>query len=219
MIERVLETEVMDSVEESLAYESMDHSTVNAAFVERLTQLGASGRMLDLGTGPAQIPVLVCRRIADATVLATDLASSMIELAEQRVRSEGLVDRIELRRVDAKQLPFPSASFDVVFSNTVLHHVPDPRPFLREAWRVLRPSGVFLVRDLRRPASEEALEALVRLHTRTDTPSQRALFRASLNASFTRSELSSLVAELGIDASIVESTDRHISIERASSAL
>ena len=43
----------MDTSEEAEAYDAMDHSAVNAAFVERVVELGASeGQFLDLGTGP-----------------------------------------------------------------------------------------------------------------------------------------------------------------------
>ena len=63
--------------------------------------------------------------------------------------------------MDAKGLNFADGEFDTVFSNTILHHIPDPRPFLREARRVLRPGGTLLVRDLFRPPSREQLEALV----------------------------------------------------------
>jgi tRNA1(Val) A37 N6-methylase TrmN6 len=63
-MDRVLEPEAMDTPEEADAYASMDHSEANTAFVERLFELGAAGHMLDIGTGPGQIPLLVCARCA-----------------------------------------------------------------------------------------------------------------------------------------------------------
>ena len=57
---RILEPEVMDTREEAEAYDAMDHTVVNIAFVERVVELGArQGHFLDLGTGPAQISYLV----------------------------------------------------------------------------------------------------------------------------------------------------------------
>ncbi len=215
MLPRVLEPEVMDSVEESAAYAAMDHSGPNEAFVERLQALGAAGRMLDLGTGPGDIPLLVCERIEGALIVAVDQAESMLALARSRVEAQGLHSRIELRRADAKALPFGDAAFDVVFSNTILHHIPDPARLLAEACRVLRPGGVLLVRDLFRPDSVEALDALVALHAADDTPVQRALFRASLHAALTPGELYDLASRLGIDAEVVVDSDRHVSLQRA----
>ncbi|MDJ0852196.1 MAG: class I SAM-dependent methyltransferase [Myxococcota bacterium] len=215
MLQRVLEPEVMDSVEESEAYAAMDHSGPNQAFVERLLSLGASGRMLDLGTGPGDIPVLVCEWLPAAHVVAVDLAESMLSLARERVRARGLESRIELQLADAKRLPWRDGAFDAVFSNTILHHIPDPAPFLAEAARVLRPGGALLVRDLLRPASVDALDELVERHAADDTPVQRALFRASLHAALTPDELRSLAARLGLDAEVVIDSDRHVSLQRA----
>ena len=38
----------------------------------------------------------------------------------------GLIDRITLNQVDAKQMPFPDAYFDVVLSNSIVHHIAEP---------------------------------------------------------------------------------------------
>lgn len=46
---------------------------------------------------------------------------------------------------DAEQLMFPAATFDLAYSNGVLHHTPDMRASFREAWRVLKPGGDFYV--------------------------------------------------------------------------
>src|SRR5687768_9199205 len=60
---RILEPEVMDTVEDALEYEAMDHSQANESFVERLLHLGvSSGHALDIGTGPGHIPVLAAER-------------------------------------------------------------------------------------------------------------------------------------------------------------
>ena len=57
-LERVLEPEVMDTVEEAQDYDSMDHSLVNEIFVQDLLATGPiEGEVLDVGTGTAQIPI------------------------------------------------------------------------------------------------------------------------------------------------------------------
>ena len=58
-MERVLEPELMDTLEDATEYDEMDNSAENTAFVERLVELGAHGRMLDIGTGPGHIPLPV----------------------------------------------------------------------------------------------------------------------------------------------------------------
>ena len=215
-MERILEPEVMDTPDEAEAYAAMDHSVPNAAFVDRLQALGARGRMLDLGTGPGHIPLEVCARDPNARVLGVDLADTMLSLARRLVDASPDADRIELRRMDVTALSLPDASFDAVFSNTILHHIPDPAAFLREAGRVLRPGGVLLIRDLFRPELQETLDALVAQYAAHDDPTQRELFRASLHAALTPDELRSTAREAGLQGfEVTIDSDRHASIQIA----
>jgi ubiquinone/menaquinone biosynthesis C-methylase UbiE len=217
-MERVLEPEAMDTREEADAYASMDHSDANDAFVERLFALGAAGSMLDIGTGPGQIPLLICARDAAARVTGIDLAEHMLRHARRARDSSAFAARIDYRRGDAKALAFPDRHFDAVYSNTILHHIPDPTPFLREARRVLRAGGALLIRDLFRPPSLEQVEALVALHAADATPAQRALFRDSLCAALTPDELRQIADAAGLhDAKVVVDTDRHVSLQQHAS--
>ncbi len=219
MIPRTLEPEVMDTAEDADDYDAMDHAGPNAAFVQRIVDLGARGRMLDIGTGPGHIPLLVLERIADARIVAVDLAEHMLRHAERHRAGSPHRDRVEFRRADAKRLDFPDAGFDAVFSNTILHHVPDPLPFLREARRVLRPGGVLLIRDLFRPWSEARVDELTALHAGAATTGQRALFRASLCAALTPFELRAVADAAGLgDAEIAIDSDRHMSLQVAAPA-
>ena len=214
-MERTLEPELMDTPEEADGYDAMDHSGPNTAFVERLIELGARGRMLDIGTGPGHMPLLVCDRMADAQVVGIDLARHMLAHAERRLATSPHGARVEFQLADAKGLEFPDDSFDVVFSNTILHHIPDPRPFLREAHRVLRPGGVFLVRDLFRPADAARALELVQQYAAEETPYNQELFRASLHAALEPDELRAMARELRLDdLELVLDTDRHMSLQR-----
>ncbi len=204
----------MDTPEEATAYDAMDHAQVNAAFVDRLVALGARGRMLDIGTGPGHIPLLVAERLADCTLVAVDLAPAMLTIARRKLDASPHKARIALQIGDAKALPLPDSSFDAVFSNTILHHMTDPRPFLREAARVLRPGGVLLIRDLYRPDSDDEVDRLVATHAPTAGPVGQALLRASLRAAFTPAELRTLADECGLTAaSLVIDSDRHMSLQ------
>lgn len=216
MLERILEPEAMDTADEAADYDAMDHREANAAFLDRLVELGAHGRMLDVGTGPGHMPPDLVRRVSESTVLGVDLASHMLAIAERR-RGElphDLAARIEYRAMDAKALDLPDGAFDTVFSNTILHHVPEPADFLREARRVLAPGGVLLIRDLYRPDSRERLDELVALHAADANESQRKLFADSLHAALTPDELRALADACGFaDAELTVDTDRHVSLQ------
>jgi ubiquinone/menaquinone biosynthesis C-methylase UbiE len=215
-MQRVLEPEYMDTAEEADGYDAMDNSGPNAAFVERLVELGATGRMLDLGTGPGHIPLLVCDRLPSSTVVGLDAAEHMLRHARHHLESSPHRERVTFVRGDAKALRFEEGEFDAVYSNTILHHIPDPLPFLREARRVLRPGGVLLIRDLFRPETEELARELVALHAADETPQNRELLRASLCAAFTPDELRSVADEAGLsDAQISIDSDRHMSLQLA----
>ena len=160
-LERILEPEVMDTTEEADGYAAMDHTGSGGAFVDRLIELGAEGYALDIGTGPGTIPLLACERIANLRIMAVDLSPKMLAHAERLRQGSPHKDRIKFQLADAKGLPFEDRSFDVVFSNTILHHIPDPTHMLIEAARLLRPGGTLLIRDLYRPRTKDELDELV----------------------------------------------------------
>ena len=215
-MERVLEPEVMDTAEDADDYDAMDHGSANGDFVARLVELGASGRALDVGCGPGHIALLACDRLPELTVIGVDLAEHMLAHARRHQAASPVGRRVEFRSADAKRLEFEDDSFDCVFSNTILHHIPDPVQFLIEVRRVLRPGGVLLVRDLFRPASRTEAERLVELHATGATPSQRELLLASLCAALTHDELRATADTAGLaDAQLVVDSDRHHSLQFA----
>src|SRR5262245_6791550 len=163
MLERVLEPEVMDSAEEARDYDAMDHTTVNRVFVDDL--LAVSDRrdniLLDVGTGTAQIPIELCRRLDQVQVVGIDLAEHMLRVGRENVRRAGLEKRIDLVLCDAKRMSGQAESFGGVISNSIVHHIPEPRLVLAEMVRVVVPGGLLFVRDLLRPPDEATLVALV----------------------------------------------------------
>ena len=216
-MKRILEPEVMDTCEEAEAYDAMDHTTVNTAFVERVVELGASeGHFLDLGTGPAQIPIFLAQRCPKIRITGIDLSINMLTLGEQHVVEVRLADQIALEHVDAKALPYPDQSFDGVISNSIIHHLPNPMAAFREISRVIRPGGLILIRDLMRPDTPQAVQALVDRYAADDTPYQKKLFYDSFLAALTIPEIEAMLAQTSLtDAIVVQSSDRHWSIERS----
>lgn len=215
-LKRVLEPEVMDSQEEARDYDQMDHAEVNQAFVADLLAFARQhdieglNDVLDLGTGTALIPIELCQQTDNCRVMAVDLAASMLDLARYHVEAHGLIERITLAQVDAKQMGFDDGMFDVVISNSIVHHIPEPMVCLRELVRVVCEGGIVFVRDLARPCDLEALEKLVEMYAGKESGHAQQMFRESLHAALTVDEMSQLVNELGFDANSVQMTsDRH----------
>ena len=218
-MDRILEPEVMDSCEDSKAYDAMDHTEVNIAFVERVLELGArGGRFLDVGTGPAAIPIMLAQRLPTLETIGIDLSPNMLELGNFHITEAGLTERITLAQADAKDLPYPSQFFDGVISNSIIHHIPDPLPMLHEVSRVIRPDGLILIRDLIRPKTAETALELVEQYASDTSPYQKKLFYDSFLAAFTILEVEGMRTQANLPGTVVvQSSDRHWSIERPKS--
>ncbi len=215
-LDRILEPEYMDDPEEAEEYDAMDHTEPNRAFVNRLIELGARGRLIDLGCGPGHITVLAAESLPHADVLGVDAARSMLRIAKARRAASPARDRVRFLQGRVQELGLSDGSFDGVFSNTVLHHIPKPVPFLAEAGRLLAKGRVLLIRDLVRPETEDQLTALVALHAKDANARQRELFRASLHAALTPEELAQAAKEAGLrDFEITRDSDRHMSLQIA----
>ncbi len=224
MLSRILEHEVMDTPAEAVDYDAMDHADVNRLFVDDLlAQLSSHGmlpsveylKILDLGTGTAQIPIELCKHTENVHVVAIDAAKNMLCVAETNVRKAGLENHIELRPADAKRLMFAAGCFDVAMSNSIIHHLPQPMECLDEAIRVVRAGGVLFFRDLMRPADEAEMIRLVNLHAQpagisAASDHQRAMFSDSLRAALTLEEIRGFIAQLGFDPNAAcQTSDRH----------
>ena len=209
---RVLEPEVMDSYEEAVEYDQMDHEAVNRAFVDDLIKGGTVGdRVVDLGTGTALIPIELCKRHADVQVMAVDASVEMLDLAKRRIEIAGMLSRIQLMHGDAKSLDdLATAMADSVISNTLLHHLPEPAQAIAAAMRIVVPGGRIFIRDLVRPANADEVDRLVALHAGNATDAAKKLFRESLHAALTLEEARDLFASFGFPRTTVNMTsDRH----------
>ncbi len=216
-LQRVLEPEVMDTIEEAVDYNAMDHAAVNQLFVDDLLAVlapdgGAAfdDEVLDLGTGTALIPIELCRRDENFRVLGVDLAANMLDIAKINIDLADLRERVMLDLVDAKGLPLEDERFAVVMSNSIIHHVPEPAAVLREAVRLAAPGGLLFFRDLLRPEDDEEVARLVETYAGGESDHARQMFEDSLHAALSLDEIRALVQELGFDAQTVQATsDRH----------
>ena len=112
--------------------------------------------VLDVGTGRGLLALGAAKRLTTGTAIgidvwnAKDLTGNSADAFLTNAEAEDLVERVEVRNADARQLPFPDASFDVVVSNLCLHNIAERQGragACREIARVLKPGGVALVSD------------------------------------------------------------------------
>lgn len=212
---RTLEPESMSEMAEAEAYGEMSLGAVNRAFVDDLLASGSGERVIDLGCGPCDIPILLCESDPRPRVLAVDSSIEMLELAKRRIDISGMLDRITLQHADVKSLDdFETGMADLVISNSLLHHLADPGQAIAAAIRLVQPGGRLFFRDLVRPASEEELEALVELHGQNEADISRQLLRQSLWAALTLAEVEAIAGEFGIGRdSLSQTSDRHWTLD------
>ncbi len=214
-MERICEPELMDGPAQAQAYAAADFSATDQAFVERLVELVGPGgldqplRIIDLGCGPGNITFRLADRFPQAQVLGLDGAAAMLDLAKQTLSRHG----DWLRRVSfaSALLPLPpgagltaelqagsAAGFGAVVSNSLLHHLHDPQVLWRTVVQLAAPGALVLIRDLRRPASPEAIRQLVRRHASGAPKQLQQDYGQSLAAAFTLAELRAQLQQAGL---------------------
>lgn len=142
-------------------------------FRERLAVLAniAPGQsVLDVGCGTGSLAIVARRRVGESgRVCGVDASREMIERARHKAMKAGLDISFEVARAEA--LPFPDASFDVVLSTLMMHHLPRAvrELFVAEIRRVLRPGGRVLVVDFEKPANKRG-GLIARFHRHGHVP-------------------------------------------------
>jgi ubiquinone/menaquinone biosynthesis C-methylase UbiE len=97
--------------------------------------------VMDYGCGPGNDVIGFGHFSRPKRIVALDVSSQALGLAQQRARLHGLAVEFKRLRESPVEIPLEDASVDLVHCSGVLHHTPDPAAILREFRRVLRPGG------------------------------------------------------------------------------
>lgn len=104
---------------------------------------GAPATLVDIGAGTGTLALGALRRWPMARAIGVDPSRRLLEMAEADARAAGLGDRLTVAVGSAGRLPLPDAAADAALSSFVFQLVPNRVAAVREAFRVLRPGGVF----------------------------------------------------------------------------
>ncbi|HXD81052.1 MAG TPA: arsenite methyltransferase [Candidatus Acidoferrum sp.] len=113
-----------------------------------LAQLEPGQVVLDLGSGAGLDVLLSARRVAPGGhAYGLDMTDEMLQLANSHMKKAGVANATFLKG-SIDRIPLPDASVDVVISNCVINLAEDKGAVIGEAFRVLRPGGLFAVADM-----------------------------------------------------------------------
>jgi SAM-dependent methyltransferase len=230
-MQRRPEPELMEGLEQARAYAEADFTEPNELFLALLGQLiaeqGGGGpgtallpdcpgaRALDLGCGPADIVVRLLRRYPRLHCDALDGSQAMLDLAQQVIdRQPGIAARARLLCDKLPSARLDRRAYDVILSNSLLHHLHEPQVLWRSIRAAAKPGALVLVMDLTRPASAAMAAALVETYAADESPVLKQDFRNSLHAAFEPAEVAAQLRDAGL-ADMLEVglvSDRHVAV-------
>ena len=121
-------------------------------------------RVLEVACGTGKATVELVKLVgASGKLELCDLTAAMMEKAKAKIEDRGLLDRVAFQIADAKQLPYPDESFDVLYNSYMLDliELSQFERILSEFSRVLKPGGrLVLVNMSKRKPGKTAFESI-----------------------------------------------------------
>ncbi len=206
----------MDSLEQAKAYAEADFAEPNERFIslfqDRFGQRQIRGIVADLGCGPADISIRFARIYTHCIVHAIDGSEAMLFFAKKAIMAqpEHIRSRIKIYRAVIPEDTLPSEHYDIIISNSLLHHLRDPLVLWYTVRRYSRPGTVVMVMDLMRPESFRRAEEIVETYSHGEPEILKRDFLNSLCAAFRPEEVEEQIrrAELPFKVEVV--SDRHL---------
>lgn len=149
-----LEITVFEDIETARRYDKetgMWMRYISRSFVSIFRKWGVtSGKILDVGTGTGSLAIELAKSFPGVEVIGLDLSDVVLQLARDNAQESEVSPRVAFEHGDAEDMPFEDKAFDLVISSNTLHLIENPIRMFDEMQRILKPTGKFLISDLRR---------------------------------------------------------------------
>jgi SAM-dependent methyltransferase len=213
-MERIAEPELMLDREQAHAYAFANFAEPHNRFIDllssRLADLPPAGVALDLGAGPGDVARRLARAFSGWTVDAVDGSPAMLEIGRRLTHEAGLASRVQFHEILLPADAMPRASYALVFSNSLLHHLRDPAVLWSSIQRWAEPGAGVFVMDLLRPEDPRRARELVDQHAAAEPPTLQNDFYASLLAAYRPEEVADQLERAGLGRLNIDVvTDRH----------
>ena len=209
-MKRVPEPDLMEQKEQAYAYANADFSNSNELFLEKLFKFCSitdETKILDVGCGDGEIPIEIYRK-TKSKITVLDGSSAMLDEFSKKM-SACDIDDIKIIQRRYEDTHFVEKSYDILISNSVLHHVKSPKQFWEKSFNLVRPQGQIVLMDLFRPSNEHELLTILDKYG-GDNPVLLNDFENSLRAAYTPHEVEGQLSSFpSISSSVKAISDRH----------
>tara|TARA_B100001057_G_scaffold114360_1_gene112722 strand:- start:701 stop:1378 length:678 start_codon:yes stop_codon:yes gene_type:complete len=209
-VRRTPESELMESTEQARAYSCADFSESNNIFVNNLfreSKVNDKTKILDIGCGDGEIPIQIFKR-KNCDITAVDGSEAMLDEFYKKVKNNKITNIKIMNSLIDDQLLVDS-KFDIVMSNSLVHHINDIKSFWKNLIRLTDNNGIILCMDLQRPDDESSLINLLQTYGGNNLTLKKD-FENSLRAAYTIDEIKSQLNEINkISFTIKPVSDRH----------
>lgn len=214
MLARRPEPELMTGEAQARAYAEADfsepHSNVVGWLCRVFPSLPQKAEVADLGCGPADIAIRIAGLQPGFRIDAIDGSRAMLDYAAKAVEGAGLAGRVRLIQAVLPSASLPASHYDVVVSNSLLHHLHEPQVLWETIRHVAKPGARVFIADLKRPDSERAAAAMVERYAADEPEILQRDFYNSLLAAFTPREIEAQLGAAGLDLQIETISDWHL---------
>ena len=216
-MQRIPEPELMTDEEQAIAYANADFEEPHNHFIELLKEavgdvIPESGMAVDLGCGAADISIRFAKAYPEYRIDALDGSEAMLAEGVKAINASGLTQRINLIQAYLQETTLADRNYDLIFSNSLLHHLHDPM-VLWNSIKSAKGSPSIFVMDLMRPETNEEVEELANKYAQGEPEILQRDFYNSLKAAFTPDEVFFQLSAAGLDnLSVSVVSDRHLVI-------
>lgn len=209
MMERIPEPELMEDMEQAVAYDEADFSVPHGERVDLFRERyknDAVGEVLDLGCGSGDVLERFAKAFPDARFTGIDGAAAMLELSKKRMAKSGLLERMDFVQALIPSPGIPQKDYSVIMSHSLLHQLHRPEVLWQTVKQCANENTFVFVADLRRPASAEEAQRIMEEKSEGEPEVLRRDFYNSLCAAFMPEEIREQLEQAKISGLTVEET-------------
>lgn len=158
-------------------------------------QLPADADVLEVAPGPGYFAIELAK-LGNYRITGLDISETFVQIAKRNAAQANV--QVNFRGGNASGMPFNRDSFDFLLCRAAFKNFSEPRPALREMYRVLKPGGRALIIDLRKDTSQEAVAQAVdemKLGAVNRTLTRLTFRFMLLKRAYTKADFERMVAE------------------------